>query len=358
MKGSLPPAEQMLKPSLRASVPLHRGCGRRRRQLTLPVSASGNTFGHSFRVTTFGESHGKGVGCVIDGVPPRLPITKQEIQVLLLLDGRVARSLPFLEDCRATRSLQCSSPHSCACRQSWIDDAPGRAGLPLHAKSQTHVKYTRVILLRLTCSVGAFTDHHADTESAFASKPFALRRPSYHAGVGDGITLGTPICIMVPNTDQKSQDYTEMAVAYRPSHADATYDMKYGIRAVSASAQRHIQVGILLGESCKGRQSDAHPCAGCWRRQVFSERDYWARGSRRRCQEAPGDSGRRGGDLLPEPLLPWLMPVPCSLSAGRAHHDPQCGLFTYAGVGLCEQGEGCNFRCRPPNFHAGGCRVK
>ena len=53
------------------------------------------------------------------------------------------------------------------------------------------------------------------------------------AGVGDGITLGTPICIMVPNTDQKSQDYTEMAVAYRPSHADATYDMKYGIRAVS-----------------------------------------------------------------------------------------------------------------------------
>ena len=57
--------------------------------------------------------------------------------------------------------------------------------------------------------------------------PFAL------VGVGDGITLGTPICIMVPNTDQKSQDYTEMAVAYRPSHADATYDMKYGIRAVS-----------------------------------------------------------------------------------------------------------------------------
>ena len=51
-------------------------------------------------------------------------------------------------------------------------------------------------------------------------------------GVAEGISLGTPICVMVPNTDQKSQDYTEMAVAYRPSHADATYDMKYGIRAV------------------------------------------------------------------------------------------------------------------------------
>ncbi len=53
-----------------------------------------------------------------------------------------------------------------------------------------------------------------------------------YSGVSDGISLGTPICIMVPNTDQKSQDYSEMSVAYRPSHADATYDMKYGIRAV------------------------------------------------------------------------------------------------------------------------------
>ena len=168
MKGSLPPAEQMLKPSLRASVPLHQGCGRRSRQLTLPVSASGNTFGHSFRVTTFGESHGKGVGCVIDGVPPRLPITKQEIQVLLLLDGRIARCSSFLQDCRTTRSVQCSYPHSSACRQSWIDDARARAGLPLHAKSQTHVKYIRVTLLHLTCSVGASTNYHADIGSAFA----------------------------------------------------------------------------------------------------------------------------------------------------------------------------------------------
>ena len=51
------------------------------RQRALVTHASGSTFGHSFRVTTFGESHGKGVGCVIDGVPPRLPITKEEIQV-------------------------------------------------------------------------------------------------------------------------------------------------------------------------------------------------------------------------------------------------------------------------------------
>lgn len=46
----------------------------------LQVVAAGSTYGHVFRVTTFGESHGKGVGCVIDGLPPRLPITEEEIQ--------------------------------------------------------------------------------------------------------------------------------------------------------------------------------------------------------------------------------------------------------------------------------------
>ena len=82
MKHTAPSAEQMLKTNLWASLPLHRISSHRPRQLNLRVSAHGNTFGHSFRVTTFGESHGKGVGCVIDGVPPRLPITKEEIQVL------------------------------------------------------------------------------------------------------------------------------------------------------------------------------------------------------------------------------------------------------------------------------------
>ena len=54
----------------------------------------------------------------------------------------------------------------------------------------------------------------------------------------DGVTtLGSPICILVRNKDQKSQDYTEMELAYRPSHADATYDYKYGIRAVAGGGR-------------------------------------------------------------------------------------------------------------------------
>jgi len=57
------------------------------------------------------------------------------------------------------------------------------------------------------------------------------------SGVIDGVTLGTPIAVLVRNKDQKSQDYSEMQVAYRPSHADATYDFKYGIRAVAGGGR-------------------------------------------------------------------------------------------------------------------------
>lgn len=67
--------------SLHSLAPVQQCRHRGHRRGALLTRAAGNTFGHSFRVTTFGESHGKGVGCVIDGVPPRLPITKEEIQV-------------------------------------------------------------------------------------------------------------------------------------------------------------------------------------------------------------------------------------------------------------------------------------
>lgn len=62
------------RPSHRQSLPADRA------RRALKVQAAGSTYGNSFRVTTFGESHGKAVGCIIDGVPPRLPITQEEIQ--------------------------------------------------------------------------------------------------------------------------------------------------------------------------------------------------------------------------------------------------------------------------------------
>ena len=116
----------------------------------------GNTFGHLFRITTFGESHGGGVGVVIDGCPPRLEISVEEIQ----------------------------------------------AELNRRRPGQSKITTPR---------------NEADTCEILS-------------GMVDGKTTGTPIAILVRNKDQRSQDYDEMAIKYRPSHADATYDEKYGIR--------------------------------------------------------------------------------------------------------------------------------
>ena len=116
----------------------------------------GNTFGQLFRITTFGESHGGGVGVIIDGCPPQLEISIDEIQ--------------FELDRRRPGQSKITTPRQEADR----------------------------------CEI--------------------------LSGVFEGKTLGTPIALLVRNKDARSQDYNEMAVKYRPSHADATYDAKYGIR--------------------------------------------------------------------------------------------------------------------------------
>lgn len=116
----------------------------------------GNTFGHLFRVTTFGESHGGGIGVVIDGCPPQLEISEAEIQ-------------KELERRR-----------------------PGQS---------------KIVTPRRESDICEIL-----------------------SGVFNGKTLGTSIAILVRNQDARSQDYDEMSVKYRPSHADATYDAKYGIR--------------------------------------------------------------------------------------------------------------------------------
>ena len=116
----------------------------------------GNSFGHLFRVTTFGESHGGGVGVTIDGCPPKLEISAEEIQVEL--DRR----------------------------------RPGQSKITTPRKEAD------------SCEI--------------------------LSGVFEGKTLGTPISIVVRNKNIRPQDYDEMSQKYRPSHADATYDAKYGIR--------------------------------------------------------------------------------------------------------------------------------
>lgn len=116
-----------------------------------------STFGTLFRVTTFGESHGGAVGVVVDGCPPRLAVSAEEIQVEL--DRR----------------------------------RPGQSHITTQRKEPDRVEIL--------------------------------------SGVHEGVTLGTPVALLVRNQDARGGDYDEMRTKYRPSHADYTYQAKYGVRA-------------------------------------------------------------------------------------------------------------------------------
>jgi len=117
----------------------------------------GSSFGTLFRITTFGESHGIGVGVIVDGCPPRLPLAVEEIQAEL--DRR----------------------------------RPGQSAITTQRREADAVEIL--------------------------------------SGVHEGLTLGTPIAMLVRNQDQRGGDYEEMKTKYRPSHADYTYQAKFGIRA-------------------------------------------------------------------------------------------------------------------------------
>ncbi|MBO5055254.1 MAG: chorismate synthase [Lachnospiraceae bacterium] len=117
---------------------------------------SGSTYGTLFKIMTWGESHGKALGVVIDGCPAGLPLNEQDIQVFL--DRR----------------------------------KPGQSSITTPRKESDQVEIL--------------------------------------SGTFEGKTTGTPISLLVPNTSQKSSDYSEIASYYRPGHADYTFDAKYGFR--------------------------------------------------------------------------------------------------------------------------------
>jgi chorismate synthase len=117
---------------------------------------SGNTFGHTFCVTTFGESHGPAIGCVIDGCPPGMLLSAEDIQPEL--DRR-------------------------------------KPGTSRHVTQRRESDSVEVL-----------------------------------SGIYEGKTTGTPIALLIRNEDQRSKDYSDIAMAFRPGHADYTYWKKYGIR--------------------------------------------------------------------------------------------------------------------------------
>ena len=117
---------------------------------------SGNSFGQNFVVTTFGESHGVALGCIIDGCPPGMTLSEQDIQ--FDLDRR-------------------------------------RPGRNKHTTQRNEPDQVKIL-----------------------------------SGVFEGKTTGTPIGLLIENTDQRSKDYGDIKDKFRPGHADFTYDRKYGFR--------------------------------------------------------------------------------------------------------------------------------
>jgi chorismate synthase len=123
---------------------------------------SHNTFGHLFRVTTFGESHGVAIGCVVDGCPPLIPLAAEDIQ----------------QDLDRRR--------------------PGQSRFTTQRQEADQVKILSGVMA--------------------------------HPESGVQVTTGTPIALLIENTDQRSKDYSDIKDKYRPGHADFTYEAKYGIR--------------------------------------------------------------------------------------------------------------------------------
>jgi chorismate synthase len=149
-----------------------------------------NTFGRTFRFSTWGESHGPAIGAVVDGCPPGLAISESDIQ-------------PFLDKRR-----------------------PGTSKFTTQRQEPDQVRIL--------------------------------------SGVFEGKTTGTPISLMIENVDQRSKDYSEVAKAYRPGHADYAYDAKYGFRDYRG------------GGRSSARETASRVAAGAVARLVIPDVDIFA----------------------------------------------------------------------------------
>ncbi len=146
---------------------------------------SGSIFGRQFRISTWGESHGKAIGVVIDGCPAGLELTESDIQKYL--------------------------------------------------------------------------DRRRPGTSRYATQRCESDRAEILSGVFEGRTAGTPISIMIRNTDQHSRDYRELADVYRPGHADFGFDKKYGFRDYRG------------GGRSSGRETAARVAAGAVAAKILLE---------------------------------------------------------------------------------------
>lgn len=198
---------------------------------------SHNTFGHLFRVTTWGESHGPALGCIIDGCPPGIAFTLAEIQ-------------------------------------QWLDKRkPGQSRFVTQRREADAVQVLS----------GTMQRENSDVL----------------------ITTGTPVSMLIENTDQRSRDYSEIARSYRPGHADYSYDVKYGIRDYRG------------GGRSSARETAARVAAGGLARKIVP--DMQVRGALVQIGEIPVDRSR--WDWASVDDNPFFCPDPGTVSHWEKHLD-------------------------------------
>ncbi len=194
-----------------------------------------NTFGHIFRVTTWGESHGPALGCTVDGVPPGVALTEADIQ-------------------------------------PWMDKRkPGQNKFTTQRKEPDEVRIL--------------------------------------SGVFDGVTTGTPIQLMIENTDQRSKDYGDIAQAFRPGHADITYHQKYGIRDYRG------------GGRSSARETAARVAAGAVARAVLAQLAPGLRITGYMVQMGPRGIDRTRIDLAEVERNPFWCPDPVAAADWAEYLD-------------------------------------
>src|SRR5215468_10377055 len=170
---------------------------------------AGNSFGTLFRFTTWGESHGPAIGVVVDGVPPRLPLSEPDLQ-------------------------------------QWLDKR--KPGQSRYTTQRREADLVRIM-----------------------------------SGTFDGVTTGTPIQLLIENTDQRSKDYRNIADRFRPGHADYSYWKKYGVRdyrgggraSAGAIARKVLGPGVMI----RGALVQIGPHAverEAWDWRATEENPFWS----------------------------------------------------------------------------------
>lgn len=246
-----------------------------------------NRFGERFSFSTFGESHGPAIGCVIDGVPAGIPFDES------LLISELGRRKPG--------------------------------------------------------------------QNRFSTQRKEPDAPEVLSGVFEGVTTGTPIGILVRNTDQKSRDYSEVKDIFRPGHADFTYQQKYGIRDYRGggrSSARETAMRVAAGAVAKMvlNEVGVHVRSGVWEidgitaQQIdfdFAQNSdiYSLCPAQEEAQKAAVDSAREAHDSCGGVALVEALDVPVGLGEplyGRLDARLAEAMMGINAVKAVEIGEGCH----------------